>query len=70
MDYIGFIKPIKCKFDYILLNDFGEINSMTKNASEKLFLSSKFVSNNALNILLIAPKILRFLFFGEFEKMK
>jgi len=69
VQYAGLMRPLLLKKDeqnsYMLLNNFGEINGITKNLSEMLHLPKKFFQKSDVNLLLLAPKLIKHFFFAK-----
>jgi len=69
VEYVGLLKPLTEKKDeqsyYILLNNFGEISGISKNLQDVLFLPENFFQKNPVNIVLLAPKLIKYFYFGR-----
>jgi len=71
LEYIAMIKPLKTRkveSDYIILNEFGVIDGVSKGISEQLFLEPEFVKKAKMNILLISPKLVKFFTYEKYLK--
>jgi len=69
INYAGLLRPILQEKDdqnsYMLLNNFGEINGVTKNLSEFLHLPKNLFAKTDINLLLMAPKLIKHFFFAK-----
>ena len=69
IQYAGLLRPLSQKKDennyYILLNYFGEVSGVTKNLTEFLQLPGSLFQKLNLNLILLAPKLIRNFFFAK-----
>lgn len=71
LEYISMIKPLKSKkyeANYIILNEFGVIDGISKGICEQLLIDSEFIKRNSVNILFISPKLVKYFAYEKFLK--
>ena len=71
LEYIAMIKPLKTKryeADYIILNEFGVIDGVSKGVAEHLYIKPEYIKNNNFNILLLSPKLVKFFTYEKYLK--
>ena len=71
LEYVAMLKPLKTKkyeADYIILNEFGIIDGLSKGICEQLLLEPEFFKRNQVNILLISPKLVKFFTYEKYLK--
>jgi len=69
VQYVGLLRPLSQKKDehnyYMLLNNFGEINGITKSLAELLHLPPDLFQKIDVNVILLAPKLIKHFFFAK-----
>jgi len=57
IEYIGLIKPINKEFDFILTDEYGKIDSISKGITSMLQLQANFFKENEIFIQVICPML-------------
>lgn len=71
LEYISMIKPLKSKksqSDYIILDQYGIIDGVSKGITKNLLLEPELIKKMKINILLISPKLIRFFTYEKYLK--
>ena len=63
VQYVGLLRPMRVskedESNYLLVNDFGEIQGVSKRLCQELHIDPVFASQSKINILMLAPKLIK-----------
>lgn len=69
VQYVGLLRPMRVSKEeeshYLLLDDLGEIQGMSKRLCHDLQIDPVFASQSNLNILMLAPKLIKWMAFSK-----